>query len=301
MQTRLADLRLWADSVGAMAHAKASLESRFQHRPDDLYLVRGLLFLLRGFLGECSAAACSKSDTKDIFSNINSTVDSLAVLGVHIRRSGRQSRLRKSDSTFDTNREKYHKFRAHLACVIASRPTENGRPDNEGKEVHSAEYFANLKLTSIQERLIEANLRRRHRFLQAQRHSHGLKDISAKTYGPVIARQTVAETSTSHAKQGVDTTTSGDVAMAIEERPVLATSPRHDAPMTTMTSASGLDSKFSGLRGTRQPGSTATCITAITATARYPKAHSLAEQKLIKCPCCCQAIPAEEAEGSQWR
>lgn len=66
------------------------------------------------------------------------------------------SRLRKADSTFDKNQEKYHKFRSHLACIIVSRPTEDGRPEKEGKEVHSVEYFANLKLTSIQERLIEA-------------------------------------------------------------------------------------------------------------------------------------------------
>ncbi|KAI1157467.1 hypothetical protein F5B18DRAFT_173843 [Nemania serpens] len=71
--------------------------------------------------------------------------------------------------------------------------------------------------------------------------------------------------------------------------------------MTTVTSASGLDPNWDGLRDTRRPGSRATRITTITATARYPKAHDLSEQKLIKCPCCCQAIPAEEAEGSQWR
>ncbi|KAK5635064.1 hypothetical protein RRF57_010776 [Xylaria bambusicola] len=287
MQTRLADLRLWADSVGATAQAKASLDQRFQHRPDDIYLIRGLLFMLQGLFTNFSIAADSKSDMKDIMSNVNSTIDSLAILGVQIRRSGRQSRLRKADSSFDKNREKYHKFRAHLACIIASRPTEGGRPVNEGKEIHSVDYFANLKLTSIQERLIEANLRRRHRFLEAQRHSQGLKEVSIRAHQG-MAPHNITEMPLSHAKQG---------AVTRHEIQALLSNPRHNAPMTIVTSASGLDSTWGGLRNTRRPELTATRITTITATARYPKAHAPSEQKLIKCPCCCQAIPSSEAEA----
>ncbi|KAI0405909.1 hypothetical protein F4802DRAFT_561183 [Xylaria palmicola] len=298
MQTRLADLRLWADSVGAIAQAKASLDQRLQNRPDDVYLIRGLLFMLQGFFSECSIAADKKSDIRGVVTNINSTIDSLAILGVEIRRSGRQSRLRKADSSFDKNREKYHKFRAHLACIIASRPTEDGRPVNEGREIHSVDYFANLKLTSIQERLIEANLRRRHRFLEAQRHSHGLKDISTEAYQPVTPQQTLFlfKMPSSHTKQAANFMLAGDVAVTMQERQVLPTNPRQ-----TTTSASGLDSKWGGLRDSRRPESTATRITTITAAARYPKMHAPAEQNLIKCPCCCQAIPASEVQDSQWK
>ncbi|GAP92591.1 putative WD domain-containing protein [Rosellinia necatrix] len=304
MQTRLADLRLWADSVGATAQAKASLDQRFQHRPADLYFIRGLLFMLQGFFSECSIAADNKSDTTDIISNINSTIDSLAILGVQIRRSGRKSRLEKADGSFDGNREKYRTFRAHLACIIVSRPTENGRPENEGREIHSVDYFANLKLTSIQERLIEANLRRRHRFLEAQRHSRGLEDAHGleNAYGledlSITPQQTITETPSSHAKQGANSTSARNVAATMQ---ALLRGPRHGAPLTTVTSASGLDSKWGGLRDSRRPSSTATRITTITAAARYPKAHAPSEQKLIKCPCCCQAIPASEAEASQWK
>ncbi|KAI0552909.1 hypothetical protein F4679DRAFT_28866 [Xylaria curta] len=301
IQTRLADLRLWADSVGATAQAKASLDQRFQHRSDDVYLIRGLLFMLQGLFSECSFAAENKFDIKDIISNINSTIDSLGILGVQIRRSGRQSRLRKADSSFDKNREKYRKFKAHLACIIASKPTENGRPVNEGKEIHSVDYFANLKLTSIQERLIEANLRRRHRFLEAQRRSHGLKDISTKAYQPITLQQTIGEMPSSHTKQRDNSTLFENAAVTMQERQALPTNPRYNAPVTTVTSASGLDSKWGGLQDSRQAKSTVTRITTITASARYPKAHASSEQKLIKCPCCCQAIPASEMEDGQWK
>lgn len=101
IRTRLIDLRLWADSVGATAQAKASLDWRFQHRPDDIYFIRGLLSMLEGLLKECFIAANNRSDVRDIITNIDSTVDSLAFIGVQIRRSGRKSRLRKADDSFD--------------------------------------------------------------------------------------------------------------------------------------------------------------------------------------------------------
>ncbi|KAF7503909.1 hypothetical protein GJ744_002990 [Endocarpon pusillum] len=132
-QTRLADLRLWSDSVGAAASAKASLDSRFQHRPNDINFIRGLLSMLEGLLQDCLTAASDGSDVRDAITNIDSTVDSLAFIGVQIRRSGRKSRLRKADDSFDENRDKYRKLRAHLACVVTAKPTEGGRPEMKAK------------------------------------------------------------------------------------------------------------------------------------------------------------------------
>ncbi|KAI0534377.1 hypothetical protein GGR58DRAFT_505341 [Xylaria digitata] len=288
MQTLLADLRLWADSVGAIAQSKASLDRRFQYRPHDVYLIERLLLMLQGFFNECSVAADKNTNIEDIMSNINSTVDSLAIVGVQIRQSGRESRLRKADSTFDKNRGYYYNFRAHLACIIAAKPAKDGWSKNEDKLIHSVEYFANLKLTPIQERLIEANMRRRHRFLEAQRRSYGLQAVSTEAYQSTISRQTVAEPS--DAKQ----TPVDNLSAQVQGRPT-------DPPITIVTSASALDSNWDGLQDSHRPGSTATHITTITANARYPKARIPSEQKLAKCPCCCQAIPANQLVGSQWR
>ncbi|KAH8812802.1 hypothetical protein F5884DRAFT_671604 [Xylogone sp. PMI_703] len=301
IQTRLADLRLWADSVGATAQAKASLDSRFQHRPDDIYFIRELLSMLQGFLKECFAAANNKFDVRDIITNIDSTVDSLALIGVEIRRSGRKSRLRKADDSFDQNRDRYRKLRAHLACVITSKPTKEGRPKDESNGVHSADYFSNMKLQPIQERLVEANLRRRHRFMEAQRHSHGLKDPSMKAFHTIIPQKFITMAAV-HTAQEVSPMQDKKVAATMLQKQA-ANSPRKDTPTIPTTSASGLDSKWGGLQNKRRPGSTVTRITAITAAAKYPKAKTSSnlDQKLIKCPCCCQAIPATELEDSQWR
>lgn len=302
VQTRLADLRLWSDSVGAAASAKASLNSRFQHRPNDVNFVRGLLSMLEGLLQECLTAASDGSDVRDAITNIDSTVDSLAFIGVQIRRSGRKSRLRKADDSFDKNRDIYRKLRAHLACVLTAKPTEEGRPKDEGKEIHSVDYFTNIKLPQIQERLVGANLRRRHRFMEAQRHSHGLKDPSTEASHTVIPQQfiTMAATDT---KQEVSPMQDIKIAAALHQKQVRPSGAGQNAPTIPATSASGLDSKWGGLQKNRRPGSTVTRITAITAAARYPRAHpsSSQGQKLVKCPCCCQAIPASELEDGQWR
>ncbi|KIW24024.1 uncharacterized protein PV07_09763 [Cladophialophora immunda] len=302
VQTRFADLRLWADSVGATAQAKASLDWRFQHRPNDLYFIRGHLSMLEGFLKECFAAANDKSDICDIIANIDSTVDSLAFIGVQIRRSGRKSRLRRADDSFDQNRDEYRKLRAHLACIVASKPTKEGRPKDEGKEIHSIDYFANLKLPQIQERLVEANLRRRHRFIEAQRHSHGLKDPSTKPSHTISQQQFIAMAAI-HTNQEVSPMQGKREATTMRQKQAHPTGPRTDVPTMPATSASGIDSTWGGLRNKRQPGSTVTRITAITAAARYPRAQTLSnpDQQLVKCPCCCQAIPATELEDSQWR
>jgi hypothetical protein len=242
LQTRLADLRLWSDSVGAAAAAKASLDARFQHRPNDIKFIRGLLSMLESLLHECLTAASDGSDIRVAIMNIDSTVDSLAFIGVQIRRSGRKSRLCKADGSFDENRDKYRRLRAHLACVLTAKPTEDGRPKDEGKEIASVDYFASMELPPIQERLVEANLRRRHRFMEAQRHSHGLKDPSTRTSHTVIPQQFITLATTDTAQE-VSPMQDTKVAAALRQKQAPPPGAGQDAPTIPDTSASGLDSK----------------------------------------------------------
>ncbi|KAI0975033.1 hypothetical protein F4678DRAFT_360001 [Xylaria arbuscula] len=114
-------------------------------------------------------------------------------------------------------------------------------------------------------------------------------------------QQTIAKPPSSHSKHGANSTPDGNVPVKMQGRQGLPTNPRHDPPMTTVTSASGLDPKWGGLRDSYRPESAVTRITTITAAARYPKAHATSEQKLIKCPCCCQAVPESELEAIQWK
>lgn len=306
VQTRLADLRLWADSVGAVAHEKASLDYRFQHRLDDILFIRNLLSMLEGFLEdmeECFLTTKHEADLQDVMTNIDSTIETLAFIGVQIRRSGRNSRIRKADNSFDRNRDSYRNLRAHLACIVLARPTKEGRPKNEGKDIHSVDYFAQIKLSPIQERLIEANLRRRHRFKEAQRHSGKLRDHLGNVAPPVIPQQFIATSTTQHSGQDVSPLQDKKIAAAMRQQKSGPGLRKDDTHTIAPTSASGLDSAVGGLQEKRRLRPTATRITSTTAKMRYSRAHKFsdAEQKLAKCPCCCQAIPATELEGSRWR
>jgi hypothetical protein len=288
IETRFADVKLWADSVGATATEKASLDWRFQHRSEDVSFILGLLSMLEELLEECRTAEHSR--VGDILTSIDSTVDSLAFIGVQIRRSGRKSRLQKADRSFDQNRAKYRDLRAHLSCVMASGPTEDGRLK---EDCHGSEYFAKLSVLPVQERLIEANLRRRHRFIEAQRHSEGLKD-------PFLVENQRVPTERLVAGPAAETRHQGSLP---ESTKIAAPSQQKQTATQPATSASGLDSTWGGLQTQRRLGSTNTRITEITAAAKYPRAcpRSNPDQKLVQCPCCCQAIPVVELEDSLWR
>ena len=261
--------------------------------------------MLEEFLKDLEAYFVTPSqepDLRDIMANVDSTIDTLAFVGVQIRRSGRKSRIRKADASFDQNRDKYRNLRAHLACVVLSRPTKEGRPKDEGKDINSVEFFANAKLSPIQERLVEANLRRRHRFQEAQRHSDRLKDRSRGAAPPMIPQQFMTIPTAKHVKQDVSPLQGKMIAAVMKQQSSHSAPKRGDAHTIAPTSASGLDSKWGGFQEKRKPGPTATRITSTTAKMRYPRAQKLsdAEQKLAKCPCCCQAIPVTELEGSRW-
>lgn len=193
-----------------------------------------------------------------------------------------------TDSSFDRNRDKYVDLRAHLAAVLVSRPTAG--PIDIDKDTRSFDYFAKLKLDPIQERLVEANLRRRHRFMEAQQLSGGLKRPSTKASNTTIPQQPVPM-ATIHTDQ--ETRPMEDVASKLREyRPSVES-------LTASTiygpSASGLDLKREGF-----PAPT---TIRVRPAMEYPRVHAprSPDQNLVNCPCCCQALPATELAGSRWR
>ena len=97
---------------------------------------------------------------------------SATFIGVATRRSGRKPRLHRADN--------------HLACVIICRP-DAGR-----RKTYNDNHFADLKLSPIQERLVEA---KRHRFLSAQQHLYHLRDssVAVPACGPTASTYPVPE------------------------------------------------------------------------------------------------------------
>ncbi|RFU31053.1 hypothetical protein B7463_g5277, partial [Scytalidium lignicola] len=298
---RHADFKLWADSVGAVAQGEASLDWRFHDRPSDIFLIKGLLSMLEGFLKACVSATDNEDSVQEHLSKVDSIVQNLVLVGVAIRRSGRKSRLQKADASFHRDRDKYLDLRAHLTSVITSKPTEG--PRDIDKDTRSFDYFAKLELDPIQDRLVEANLRRRHRFMEAQRHSDLLKGPT--TFDHPQRLKFAAHILASGSAQPTQDDSKGQVSKMTskkkEPKPGVARTVS-DTLTTPGTTASAPETGFKGLQQKGPAGSTVTKITAITAGAQYPKAKaSNTDQLSFKCPCCCQAIPVREAEESQFR
>ncbi|KAH8754550.1 hypothetical protein F5883DRAFT_573024 [Diaporthe sp. PMI_573] len=296
LEIRFADLKLWADSVGALAYGKASLDWQLRGRSRDIFLVTSLLDMLEQFLkGKVAAIEDGDEDIiEEAEQGIDEMTDNLAWIGSAIRRSGTKSRLQQADMSFERDRAGKDKrqcdqLRAHLICIIKSRPTETATSKDYSKDFHS------MELQGIQNRLVEANLRRWHRFRYAQRHSNVLRASRAVQNMPIhvipegsipnsVAEPTnspVPRINTAAAKQRNETSDQGETGT------------------TAGLSASAFGSEYQGLGGryTRPAKSTMTRISTITRFTRFPKAKKpQTQRKTLLCPCCCQALPLEEAE-----
>jgi hypothetical protein len=66
LEVRFADLKLWADSVGALAYGKASLDWRLSERSRDIFLITSLLDMLEQFLEGYKTAAIEGGDEDEI-------------------------------------------------------------------------------------------------------------------------------------------------------------------------------------------------------------------------------------------
>ncbi|KAK5442671.1 hypothetical protein LTS15_010878 [Exophiala xenobiotica] len=103
-----------------------------------------------------------RGEVVDAMMGVDSVIGQLNDLGVAVRRAGKQQRLQKADSRFEVSEhldlEEFLKFWVLIQKRLKGENTV---------ELHD-------QLTPIQLRLVSVNLRRRNRFLYAQRHAQNL-------------------------------------------------------------------------------------------------------------------------------
>ncbi|KAF4442361.1 hypothetical protein FALBO_17299 [Fusarium albosuccineum] len=302
-ENRRADFNLWVDGVGAMAKKKASLDARFESRWRELALTQNLLLRLSAYLEDYLDAE-EREVAEEAKANVDAAIENLASIALAIRRTGLKSRLIKADKNFDPIT--VDDLRMHLECIIRIRPPP---PDNEDQEYDQKpplwwQVDMNRALTPLQQRLIQGNLQRRNRFLYAQRHSDKL------------AYRGPSSTVTGNRATGSKPSGTKKVASAVDASQQLdhdGHKQPHD-PTKSGTSAPVPVGDFSWEEGKGAFQTLESQITSIASTARYPKLaiprRSLLETddedseqpKVLKCPCCCQALPIDIAEGNNaWK
>ncbi|KAL6815066.1 WD40-repeat-containing domain protein, partial [Trichoderma sp. SZMC 28015] len=293
LENRLADFTLWADGLGALAKPGASLDSRLQGRARDLKLVQNVLIMLADSLDYLKNLTDADVHFTESIQNIDSVLENLALISVAIRRTGKASRNRRANQSF--NPSEHQELKKHLECVILLRPTKEAlfRKTEDGDFITKLDAS---QLSDLQQRLIQANLRRRHNFLVAQKHSIAQKAPQARTSAdqlslpirsllqtePIAKVQKVA-----HFQNSSPITTSD---LAIRSKNTGAPTISGYSVASTAEGTLKLDSAINKYA----PGIARTQITLIASNADFPKAPSITlDQNISKCPCCCQSIPSE--------
>ncbi|KAL2858223.1 hypothetical protein BJX68DRAFT_163001 [Aspergillus pseudodeflectus] len=303
-ENRLADFNLWASSAGASATGKASLDYRLRENLDAHTILINLLSMLRILVQKCisqgkvraltvssltdahliagevgyTAAGLSSKETtsrKDVEDNINR----LTRLTVAIRKAGTRARLQKADSSFNPDDSQLVTLRQHLEFLLLVRPDEHGGSDSSGKQLGVA------RVNPIQQRLIDANLRRRNRFMYAQKHARRLGanfrplQPTPIAMAPLVKPVPRSEASTSAYSAGVGEPILGSTTTATMVDEPIVIPPKQQAAISTTTAISVTTTRIS-----------------------YPKPPAVHDdQALFTCPCCCQSLPVAMGRGNHWK
>ncbi|KAG0648343.1 hypothetical protein D0Z07_5176 [Hyphodiscus hymeniophilus] len=168
---RLADFNLWISGSGALA--KHSLDERLAAQPEVRKVLINVLCLLEVFLGQCQTGEdevtvpaigrCTSNDLSESMNGVETIINQLVRISVAIHRSGNAARLDRADQTYKADR--HSELRDHLLLLIYANTLslQEKKAGNINFDVSSQNF------TEIQLRLIDGNLRRRHRYLYAQK------------------------------------------------------------------------------------------------------------------------------------
>ncbi|KAK7971498.1 hypothetical protein PG989_016514 [Apiospora arundinis] len=328
-ENRLADFNLWANGIGAFAGSRASLDERLSRDPDTRNIIIHVLELLQSCVQQCrsldnsstkdplaqlshdhdsgnlsppdivtrsfSPFSDESSDSEPglrsdgdpddstaltaMMRDVEQLINQLARLSIAIRNAGTASRFRKADKLF--NSDDYGGLQAYLENIVKARPPG---PNGTGVDI-----FKN-DIAPEQKRLIEANLRRRNRFVYAMRHAQKLAMETPKRSERIQLAPERLHTEFAEP-------------MPIRPTGIEVLSADRIVPDLTETNASSLGT-LPPLLPVRRPPSRAT-MTQISSTAAkvvYPKPPKVkAGLNQFKCPCCCQTLPLLYQESTQWK
>lgn len=291
-ENRLADFNLWASGAGASAKGKASLDHRLQTNNEAHSIIFNLLSMLRILVEKCIEEAYNNkeddvsepsSGVPSRMKNVEDNLNQLSRLTVAIRKAGVRSRLQKADSSFDPDNAQINSLRRHLELLLLIRPDEHGSSESSRKELDTA------RLTPTQLRLIDANLKRRNRFLYAQRHAQKLE---AK---PIKQDDTCMLSDAGNRRQR-HLYTGKTATLSPQEERILA---EDNPPAQSTTTATVVDEQIVIPPKTASP---TTVVSVTSSQISYPKPPPIHDdQRVFTCPCCCQSLPTTVARGNHWK
>ncbi|KEY75147.1 hypothetical protein S7711_01597 [Stachybotrys chartarum IBT 7711] len=301
---RRVDFSLWIDMMGASAAGRASLDARLESRPREAALTKSMLSRFLNYLDRLEKAT-SASAFGDAKRDVDSVIENLTILAVAIRSTGRVSRFRKADARLD--RAVVHEFEQYLEFMVLISPfLEDNLRDPELRQLHKDKPLwwgeaIKGRLSILQQRLIEANVVRRNRFIYAQRHSRKLA-VRSK-FPPLLVDQQVKNAELSleqeaNVIEGRETMVNPqDVTMESPFKNILQKAPALSATSASALEQSNIIARFQRKQKVPMANSQ---ITSIAGTMEYPKLSypaqapsHLSPLMAEKCPCCCEPLPED--------
>ena len=231
-------------------------------------------------------------------------LDQLARLTVAIRKSGTDSRFQEADRSFDP--EHHEDLQNHLVLILSAKPLELEKKRQEIWDIDAKDISMNFdvdiaRLSTAQQHLIDANLRRRNRFIYAQSHARKLAPIQHySTQEPALKLETVNEPNRG---PNIVLAESRARPFSPETKPVSAASPlsttRFEATRITDTTVSAVATSFRF--DISAPSTVMSQVSSTGFDASYPNPPHLKNLNSLKCPCCCLTLPITFSEHDRWR
>lgn len=307
---RLVDFNLWVSGSGALAKARMSLDVRLAEDPNVYAVILNLLCLLETLLGNCQrqedgwtfpddrisrpsrtlsdnipkylASGDEETSSQSMLhtlDRIKRLITHLVRISIAIRGSGTRARLEHADGEFHEGR--HEELKRFLTFLIAAKALGARHGD--------------AKLDPIIDRLIQANLRRRHRFLYSWRRATKQAPIDQN-----VENQPKKSESQVPALVKREKSTKLELKMSASS-PKIEDNQRPATPFSLIASSAATPLK----EPVQIPsGSQASAIAATSTTSKviYPRAPKVtADQGTFRCPCCWQTLPASSSKGSLWR
>ncbi|KAK1853853.1 protein phosphatase [Colletotrichum chrysophilum] len=308
-----ADFNIWMAAMTdvRMAGLSSSFEFGLDVRPRELKLVKDLLVKLGSCLMEC-ATIHGGDLLEESKRNVDSAIRNLTLLAIAIRHTRRKTRRFKLDDNSDSSA--LADLRKHLEYLILVDTTvfnDSTRQRHETQQLWWQDRSSD-SLTPLQQRLIEANLRRRQRFLAAQQDSDQISRQHISS--PIHAEETMS--SITSVLDKVQSPSMNEKNIASPPAPGISTRPEFQ-PSLLATSPEASTSFTTGLcidNESHDAETPQTQRSLIRTATDYPRLvmprpqiegdghDNLHGTTVLKCPCCCETLPHSMLENeSLWK
>jgi len=176
-----ADFNLWAYGLKAISTGKSSLDYRVRQREDVRGVICDLLDGLADSLQNCLEASSEPDGVEDLEFDIKTVLKQLSRIHVAIRRAGIQLRHQRADAGLADalKTTDFTEWKSDMEnCILMGIENQS---EKQGFEEGRFQHFVQKRtLSKVQERLIRANLLRRHRIQYTRAASKEAKQKDAK-------------------------------------------------------------------------------------------------------------------------